>query len=131
MDVFIYHAALLCEDCATAIRRDLIRSGYVVRAEEDSDDFPCGPYSHGGGESDCPQHCDACGVFLENALTADGSAYVKSAFKAYHADRSGSLAVLQTWADAYREEYGEACQEVSPNFPANADDDWLEILPAP
>jgi hypothetical protein len=34
----------------------------------DSDKFPKGPLADGGGESDCPQHCDTCGVFLENPL---------------------------------------------------------------
>lgn len=47
----------------------------------DSDDWPKGPYSDGGGgESDSPCHCDACGAFLWNPLTPDGAAYVAALF---------------------------------------------------
>ena len=43
----------------------------------DSDQYPKGPYCNGGGESDCPNHCDGCKVFLENPLTQDGENYVR------------------------------------------------------
>lgn len=43
----------------------------------DSGEYPCGPYGDGGGESDTPAHCGACGEFLENSLTSDGMAYVR------------------------------------------------------
>jgi hypothetical protein len=45
----------------------------------DSDDYPKGPYRDGGGESDCPQHCDHCNTFLENPLTEEGEEYVRQA----------------------------------------------------
>lgn len=150
MDAYIYNAALWCGACvidslvrsgkASPAARDMApadaldqiveSNGFTCEADYDSDDLPKGPYAHGGGEADCPQHCDACRVFLGNDLTPDGSAYVKQAFKAYHEDARGALDVLQTWAFAYPEEYGEACREVSPGFPDNLDDDWVEILPA-
>ena len=38
----------------------------------DSECTPIGPYANGGGESDAPEHCDTCGLFLENPLTSDG-----------------------------------------------------------
>ena len=43
----------------------------------DSDEYPCGPYADGGGESDTPSHCGACGEFLENPLTSHGYEYVR------------------------------------------------------
>lgn len=80
MNAFLFQAAFLCEDCATAVRRDLIRAGYRVHAEEDSDNFPCGPYSPATrGEADCPDHCDHCNAFLASDLTGDGAAYVRDA----------------------------------------------------
>ena len=75
MNAFIYQAALYCEDCAGHIRQRLAREGYQVRAEEDSDSYPCGPFANGGGEADSPQHCDACHAFLENPLTSEGVGY--------------------------------------------------------
>lgn len=71
MDAYIFQAALLCTDCAHKVRR-------VTNASLESDDYPQGPYSDGGGEFDCPQHCDHCGVFLENPLTIDGYGYVRT-----------------------------------------------------
>lgn len=77
MYAYVYQATLLCEDCAKAVIKDLAERGYTDTG--DSDDWPQGPYSEGGGEADCPQHCDHCNVFLENPLTTDGVEYVKDA----------------------------------------------------
>src|SRR5689334_13890060 len=92
MDAYVYQAAMICADCAEAVKRELTTQGKAPAnpddtATFDSQDFPKGPYPEGGGESDSPQHCDrhaAClnavevgegvkvGVFLENPLTQDG-----------------------------------------------------------
>jgi hypothetical protein len=78
MRAYIYRAALICSDCASEIREQRIEDSVNLDFEsEDSDHCPQGPYSNGGGEADTPQHCDACGVFLENPLTADGEEYVR------------------------------------------------------
>ena len=90
MDTWIYCASLYCEECAAEIRSDLVG---VSRADMgDSDSYPQGPYPNGGGEADCPQHCDSCGIFLENPLTPDGVEYVKEA-------EPGR--VRQIWRDFY------------------------------
>lgn len=61
----------------------------------DSDDYPKGPYLDGGGESDRPQHCGTCSLFLENPLTLDGYAYI--------AEQSKQLGGIPTeWADLYQ-----------------------------
>jgi hypothetical protein len=84
----IYQAALLCEDCAAKVIDNLEKSG--VADDGDSDSFPQGPYSDGGGESDSAQFCDsgrACvnaasvaghkvGCPLGNPLTTEGAAAV-------------------------------------------------------
>lgn len=79
MKAFVFQAALLCEHCAAIVM--------IEKREyegcEDSDHYPQGPYSEGGGEADCPQHCDHCGLFLENPLTPDGDSYVHEAAKPY------------------------------------------------
>lgn len=81
MDVYLYSAALYCADCGEKIRADLTAKGKAPEGPDDehtydSDAFPKGPYADGGGEADTPQHCDGCGVFLENPLTSDGEVYV-------------------------------------------------------
>lgn len=43
----------------------------------DSGEYPCYASADGGGESDMPAHCVACGEFLENPLTSNGMAYVQ------------------------------------------------------
>ncbi len=84
MKAFIFSAALLCEDCGDKVRADLKKAGNAPADRDnestyDSDDYPKGPYGDGGGEADCPCHCDHCGVHLENPLTDDGYAYVRQA----------------------------------------------------
>jgi hypothetical protein len=109
MNVFIYQAGLLCEACG----EDTIHELQILGAEDtgDSDDYPQGPYSDGGGEADVPQHCDRgrdcinsehfgmrhpVGAFLENPLTEDGIGYV-SQQSASHA----SSGVVRHWAEHY------------------------------
>lgn len=76
-DVYMYAAALLCEECGESIRARLTAEGKAPpdpddESSYDSGDFPKGPFDDGGGEADTPQHCDACGEFLENPLTDEG-----------------------------------------------------------
>jgi hypothetical protein len=80
MRAYIYQADILCESCAREVMDDLRARGLeptdpVLR--EDSDTWPVGPFPNGGGESDAPQHCGACGIFLENPLTPEGEQYVR------------------------------------------------------
>ena len=72
MKAYIYQAALLCEPCALDVQA-------MTTPGPDSDDYPQGPFSDGGGEADSPQHCDLCGEFLQNPLTPEGVRYVQVA----------------------------------------------------
>jgi hypothetical protein len=83
MNAYIYQADIYCVDCGEAIKRRVERDTPAnVPANPndertfDSDDYPKGPYTDGGGEADCPQHCGMCRVHLENPLTRDGEQYV-------------------------------------------------------
>lgn len=105
MDVYAYQAALWCAACGEGIRADLTAAGKAPAnaGDEytyDSDNYPKGPVADGGGEADSPQHCDGCGVFLENALTADGEAYVKEAIEDAHGGAAESIAIT-VWAPFY------------------------------
>lgn len=116
MDVYIYQAALLCASCGEAQRKHLDEAFAENGAapgtdEDDSDRYPQGPYPNGGGEADCPQHCDQCDTFLDNSLTEDGSTYVKGMWRDHVYDGRGNLEVLIEWREAYPCEWAEFCQE--------------------
>lgn len=98
MNVYIYQADLYCEDCGAEIRSELTLAGKAPADPEneysyDSDDFPKGPFPD--GEADCPQHCGACDVFLENPLTSDGYAYVREMLIEGHSE------IVSMWAEFY------------------------------
>lgn len=79
MDAYIYCADMFCHNCAEGIKKDLDAQIVCVDSVPDfgdSDSYPQGPYQDGGGESDTPQHCGSCGLFLENPLTDEGYKYV-------------------------------------------------------
>lgn len=97
--VYVYQAALLCKDCAKAVMSD---TRCLSGLTEDSDAWPQGPYGDGGGEADTPQHCDHCGVFLENPLTGDGYEYVAEAINSHIWYDRGSVPVLKQWGEFYR-----------------------------
>ena len=123
MKVYMYCAALLCPWCGKKRREQVAKDcgicggkhpdlgldcrsyqvneqGIGVPVDEsmyDSDDFPKGPYPYGGGEADCPQHCDACGIFLENPLTEEGAAYVREAALVFGTPNND-----RTWEDIAR-----------------------------
>lgn len=105
MDAYMYRAALLCEECGRKVREELTAAGKAPddvddMCSYDSDHFPKGPFADGGGEADCPQHCDACGVFLENPLTSNGVEYVEEACKE-SLKRHGDSVALDVWAPFY------------------------------
>ncbi|RWX70439.1 hypothetical protein EN780_03325 [Mesorhizobium sp. M4B.F.Ca.ET.089.01.1.1] len=101
MKAYVYQAALYCPTCAERIRERLcIEAGASAQLMEtgcDSYAYPQGPYGQGGGEADCPQHCDACSRFLENPLTSDGYAYAREKL----AEGRGNAAVLEAWRAFY------------------------------
>lgn len=77
MNAYLFQTVLLCENCGKAAQER-----FAAHTQgEDSDRYPQGPYGDGGGEADCPQHCDRCAVFLENPLTDDGVEYVRNAIE--------------------------------------------------
>jgi hypothetical protein len=89
-DVYVFQAALICEDCAANIMEKLDKQG--VEDDGDSDTYPQGPHGDGGGEADSAQFCDQgrhcknavnitykhrIGCPLGNPLTRDGAEAVR------------------------------------------------------
>lgn len=131
MNAYIYQAALLCEDCTDLVKMQLSNTCQICKREHaalgldcslyysdsatghcepvnesdyDSDKYPKGPYSDGGGEADCPNHCDHCGIFLENPLTKDGVAYTADMIRENEQEGFGNLPVLTIWKQFYFDE---------------------------
>lgn len=104
MQVYIYQAELFCRDCGEHLREAVQVPAGADLADEstfDSNDYPKGPYSDGGGEADSPQHCGDCGVHLENPITPDGVAYVRKALTEYAVTGQGRDIILRQWAEFY------------------------------
>ena len=102
MNVYIYRAALYCEDCGKAICAELgHKFDGVSEYDFDSDEYPKGPFL--AGESDGPEHCDCCGLFLENPLTGDGENYVLDTLLMadYDPEPVEDRPWLDEWADFY------------------------------
>lgn len=106
MDYYMYQAALYCESCGESIRASLDAEGKrpIDSRNEytyDSDDYPKGPYDSDGGVSDSPDHCDSCGVFLENPLTDDGRKYVIERIRRHIVSGDGTREVIKEWSEWY------------------------------
>jgi hypothetical protein len=106
MYAYVFQAALWCEECGAEIRQEIEEEGNCPKHPDnehtyDSDEYPKGPYGDGGGEADCPQHCDGCSTFLENPLTSDGYEYVKAALTEHNESGRGNANVLRKWANFY------------------------------
>lgn len=98
MDIYIYQGHYLCAAGGKNTRAMLHTTAPTNPDDEhsfDSDDYPKGPYSNGGGKADFPKHCDSCGRFLENPLTPFGVKYVKEA----HSDNP--TAITEEWVKFY------------------------------
>lgn len=121
MDAYIYNAEIFCEDCGEKIREDLTAAGKAPANPDDehtydSSEYPKGPISDGGGESDCVQHCGCgpdcinaielddgtkVGVLLENPLTSDGVEQLKESIRA-----DPDNEVIKLWIEHYAKDYG-------------------------
>jgi hypothetical protein len=102
MNAYIYSASIYCEPCGRIIQADTVPS-------EDSETYPQGPYSDGGGEADTPQHCDRCLTFLENPLTPDGIEYVREKIAQSNPMRPG--VTIREWMEFYGDLVSEPINE--------------------
>jgi hypothetical protein len=111
MKCYIYAADCYCEKCGEALKQLLPKPKKPDDENTfDSDEYPKGPYSNGGGESDSPQHCgsgEECldatiidgekhGCFLENDLTEDG----QKSLQELHKDRNSPVTAF--WIAHYK-----------------------------
>jgi hypothetical protein len=120
---YIYNADMFCDDCGEEIENDFLRDarravglvtpvGFAYGDDDfelsfdpddegsyDSEEYP--KHYSSGAESDCPQHCGECGVFLENDLTTDGADYVRNAVREDLASGCDDSIALTVWFPYY------------------------------
>lgn len=101
---YIYQADVWCENCATEIAATLDAEGktppnVMDEASYDSDNYPKGPFFE--EESDAPEHCSGCKIFLENPLTADGTEYMTQMVDKAVAEGRGEEPHIKEWMDFY------------------------------
>jgi hypothetical protein len=116
-EIYMYQSALYCEDCGKRIIDELDEHG--GKDDGDAEQYPQGPYSDGGGESDLPGHCDAgaqcvnavpvpggvaVGCPFGNPLTNEGTKYVIESIAANVLKLSDhSRAIGRLWRSIYPE----------------------------
>lgn len=144
-DVYVYQAALLCEGCGEAVITELEETNQEDTG--DSDDWPQGPHSDGGGEADSPNHCDsgpkcvnaiqvpggvAIGYPLGNPLTSDGEKYVFDAVAKDILDKSNhKRAIGRLWHHIYDYVKPDELVRLDPKSSATANlGTLLDSLPA-
>lgn len=93
MEGYIYAGSFYCPNCTAIIKAELEQpEGYPDERTYDSGEYPKGPFEMGLEESDTPDRCDRCGLFLRNPLTTDGYRYVIAALQVGECDE---------WLDFY------------------------------
>ena len=100
-DVYMFQGSLYCEDCGRDIQDKIREEGKAPEDESDeesfdSNDFPKGPLSGGGGEADSIHHCDSngeclnaiklpcgskIGAWLGNDLTGEGDRWLAESIR--------------------------------------------------
>jgi hypothetical protein len=101
---YIYQADVWCENCAKEIAATLDADGQTPanvmdEASYDSDHYPKGPFFE--EESDAPEHCAGCHIFLENPLTADGVEYMTQMVDKAVAEGRTDEPHIKEWMDFY------------------------------
>jgi hypothetical protein len=103
MEFYIYQADVYCKPCADKIKAASTNRPLHPEDESsyDSDVYPKGPYEN--QESDTPDHCAGCRMFLENPLTQAGYDYLREKVAEYDNDSRGVPEVIQQWREFYPE----------------------------
>lgn len=99
--IYLYNGELYCEDCARNIMNEL------PQPEDDLHLWDSNAYPYPWGnefepyQSDTPEHCAHCRVFLETDLTPEGREYVKERIHEFITGGYGNEEVLREWAGFY------------------------------
>jgi hypothetical protein len=129
---FIYQAEMWCPTCAKEIAAD-IQKNYPKQVPADptdeysydSDSYPKGPFFE--EESDAPEHCAGCHIFLENPLTTHGQEYMQSMVDEALAKGRGEEPHIKEWMDFYG--YHPDTEGAEDEHEASAASDRINAMP--
>ena len=96
MRIYMFEADLYCAPCGEAIAATLPAPDEWEREHPDSDSHPVA-YDSSEGQSDTPDHCGQCNLFLERNLTEDGIEYVRDCVDPLDGDTDITL----LWSEFY------------------------------
>ena len=96
MKIYMFDGDLLCKQCGEAIAATLPDPDAWEREHPDSCSYPVA-YDSSEGESDSPDHCVECGLFLERNLTDVGRQYVQD----YIYAGWSSSNITELWGEFY------------------------------
>lgn len=127
MQHYIYQASIYCKSCGEELKKELTEQGKAPENPGDfetfdSGDFPKGPFPRSMNESDSPEHCHDCGIFLENPLTDHGVDYVYRRIKGWSEQKGEyNKEIVKEWLDYY------SCYEKIAQLKSELIDKGLEI----
>jgi len=96
MKIYMFDGDVYCKPCGEAIAATLPDPDAWEREHPDSNSYPVA-YDSGEGESDTPDHCGKCDLFLERNLTEDGVRYVQD----YVDTLCGDTDITLLWGEFY------------------------------
>jgi len=96
MKIYMFDGDVYCKPCGEAIAADLPDPDAWEREHPDSNSYPVA-YDSSEGESDTPDHCGKCDLFLERNLTEDGVRYVQD----YVDTLCGDTDITLLWGEFY------------------------------
>ena len=96
MKIYMSDGELYCKPCGEAIAATLPDPDAWEREHPDSCSYPVA-YDSSEGESDTPDHCGQCQLFLERSLTEEGRQYVQD----YVDTLGGDTDITLLWGEFY------------------------------
>jgi hypothetical protein len=110
MRIYMFEADLFCHPCGEAIAATLPAPDEWEREHPDSDSHPVA-YDSSEGQSDTPDHCGQCNLFLERNLTEDGIEYVRDCVAEDLCTEVEILGIVRQWVDFYGIDIGDCVDE--------------------
>ena len=129
MKIYMFEASWYCRTCGEAIAATLSEPDEWEQEHPDSDSHPVA-FDSSEGESDTPDHCAECGLFLTRHLTEEGVRYVKDCV-ADDLCASGSIGLVsRMWMDFYGIEIADCIDEDGWTYtpPITATSELLKIV---
>jgi len=100
MKIYMFDGDWFCGPCGEAIATTLPEPDAWEREHPDSNSYPVA-YDSSEGESDTPDHCGKCQLFLERNLTDEGRQYVQDYVDTLTSGIDGDTDITELWGEFY------------------------------